>query len=188
MFILPVYGDLYSALCTPPPSMLEGSENMNHVLPLFTKSTVMPVVITADNSIHWHEGITAKRSVSLYCLSRWIFWLYIFHIPFKHSNMQPGIFAVSHNVKCICTLCAHLYTNVTVRSWIGIHFLLGVTTAVWPHFKISWLQRTRYNLFWNARMESRTKSVTLCDVSDHFFCSYNQSDDKKISPVGVFFV
>lgn len=70
----------------------KAQKNTNRVLPLFTKCTVMPLVIAVDNSIHWHGGRRAaqspkkkKKSVSSYCLSRRIFQPYIFHISHKHG-------------------------------------------------------------------------------------------------------
>lgn len=144
---------------------------MKQVLPLFTKCTVMPQVIAIANSIYWHGGRTAMQStwsVSLYSLSCWIFWLYIFHISLRLSDMLPETFVV-YDLKWVCTLCAHLYTNVTARLWTDIHFLLELTTVVWPDCKIAWLQRIRYDLFENARLEIPSE-----------LCFYKQSDQKAL--------
>lgn len=40
----------------------KAQKNTNRVLPLFTKCTVMPLVIAVDNSIHWHGGRRAAQS------------------------------------------------------------------------------------------------------------------------------
>ena len=94
----------------------KAQKNTNRVLPLFTKCTVMPLVIAVDNSVHWHRGRRAaqsqkkkKKSVTSYCLSRRIFQPYIFHISHKHSTWS-GTSPSATTCDFVCTPVYQCYS------------------------------------------------------------------------------
>lgn len=80
----------------------KAQKNTNRVLPLFTKCTVMPLVIAVDNSIHWHGGRRAAQSPKKKKKKCVIVLLVTQNFPAIHFSHFPqtwsGTSAVCHDV------------------------------------------------------------------------------------------
>lgn len=91
--------------CTSPPTALEGSENMNQALPLFTKSTVMPRVIAADNSLHLQAGNAVKKkcAICIACHAKFSGYIFFrFYSDTKTCRLEPSLSAVMWGGYALC--------------------------------------------------------------------------------------
>lgn len=83
-------------------------------------------------------------------------------LPSNAHTARPGASAFCR----LCTWCAHLYANDTVRIGTVIHFLLGRATAVWPDLKIS--RTSEYQIWSWLKYRHGNSDLSLCDVFRHF--------------------